>query len=101
MAVLRVKVLMTTVLISSIVTGVVPTRPMQQSTEAGSMASVFGENSPSAVTIIGVFFALIAVVGSTVLGWEWGASFAEQPIPFVLGACMTFIAIVVTLQRKL
>ncbi|PSP72941.1 multidrug transporter [Halobacteriales archaeon QS_3_64_16] len=66
------------------------------------MSSVSGRSSSStAMTVLGVLVALIAVIGTTFLGWEWSASFAEQPIPFVLGACVAVIAIAVTLRRRL
>jgi FtsH-binding integral membrane protein len=52
------------------------------------------------MTVLGVLVALIAIVGTTFLGWEWGASFAEQPIPFVLGVCVAILAIAVTLRRR-
>lgn len=57
------------------------------------MSADLGGDSPSVLTIVGVAVALVAVVGTTFLGWEWGASFAEQPIPFVLGACAAIIAL--------
>jgi hypothetical protein len=66
------------------------------------MASVSGRNASStAMTVLGALVALIAIIGTTFLGWEWGASFAEQPIPSVLGACTAVVAIAVTLQRRL
>jgi cobalamin biosynthesis protein CobD/CbiB len=66
------------------------------------MSSVSGRSSSStAMTVLGVLVALIAVIGTTFLGWEWGASFAEQPIPFVLGVCVAIVAITVTLRGRL
>jgi F0F1-type ATP synthase assembly protein I len=65
------------------------------------MSSVFGSDaSPTAVTVLGVLVALIAIIGTTLLGWEWGASFSEGPVPFVLGVCVAVVAIALTLRRR-
>lgn len=50
-------------------------------------------------TVIGVLFVLVALVGTTFFGWEWGGSFAEQPIAIVVGVVAAVIAVVVMLRR--
>jgi multisubunit Na+/H+ antiporter MnhG subunit len=80
----------------------VPTKLIQQGIELLRMAGLFSRNSSSTVTtVFGVLVGLIAIVGTTFLGWEWGASFAEQPIPFVLGAGVAIIALALTVQKRL
>ena len=78
----------------------VPTKLIQQIIELLRIGSLFSRNSSSAIaTVFGVLVGLIAIVGTTFLGWGWGASFAEQPIPFVLGAGAAIIALALTVQK--
>ena len=65
-----------------------------------SMVDLFRGDLSSITTSLGVVIAAIAVIGTTTLGWEWGASFAEQPIPFVLGVCAVAVVILSALYRR-
>lgn len=61
------------------------------------MASVFKRDTSTIGTIVGVAVFVIAWLGSTFLGWEWGAS--GQPIVFVVGGLAAIAAVWVTLQK--
>lgn len=47
---------------------------------------------------LGALVALVAVVGTTVLGWEFGA--VDDPIPVVLGLACAALALGWTLYRR-
>ena len=53
------------------------------------MVSLFERDTSTIGTVVGVLVMTIAVFGSTVLGWEWGAS--GQPIAFVVGVVAVVI----------
>ena len=53
------------------------------------MVSLFERGTSTIGTVIGVLVMIIAVFGSTVLGWEWGAS--GQPIAFAVGVVAVVI----------
>ncbi len=48
------------------------------------MVSLFERDTSTIGAVVGVLVMAIAVFGSTVLGWEWGAS--GQPIAFAVVA---------------
>ena len=56
------------------------------------MVNTLNKLSRSTLAAALVLIALISVVGTTVLGWEWGASFTQQPIPMILIVCSGIIA---------
>ncbi|MFB6293656.1 MAG: multidrug transporter [Halonotius sp.] len=47
-------------------------------------------------TVIGVVAALVAVVGTQLLGWEWGSG---QTVPTVIGVVVAVVAVAVALNR--
>ena len=49
-------------------------------------------------TIIGLIVVVIAIGGSVLFDWEWGA-FPNQPVPLVIGAIAAIAAIVVTVHQ--
>jgi biopolymer transport protein ExbB/TolQ len=49
-------------------------------------------------TVVGILVALVAVVGSQFLGWEWGGG---QLVPTIIGVAVAVIAIVLAGQRAL
>ncbi|WP_254762574.1 multidrug transporter [Natrinema marinum] len=58
--------------------------------------SLGGDSSPL-LTAIGVTVALVALVGTQVLGWEWGS---DQLLPTVIGAVAGVIAVYVFVTRR-
>ncbi|WP_254521548.1 multidrug transporter [Natrinema caseinilyticum] len=61
------------------------------------MSLSFGRSSSPLVTAIGVAFALVAIIGTQVLGWEWGSG---QLVPTILGVVAAILAIFVVLSRR-
>jgi hypothetical protein len=61
------------------------------------MASLFGRDTSTVGTAVGVVVVAIALFGSTVLGWEWGAS--GQPVAFAVGAVCALAAGWVSLRK--
>lgn len=61
------------------------------------MALSLGRNSSPLVTAIGVAVALVAVVGTQVLGWEWGSG---RLVPSIIGVVVAAIAVFVVLSRR-
>ena len=61
------------------------------------MASIFERDTSTIGTVIGVLVFAVALLGSMVLGWEWGAS--GQPIAFLVGGIAALAAVWVTLRR--
>ncbi|WP_435076533.1 multidrug transporter [Halococcus sp. AFM35] len=53
------------------------------------MVSLFERDTSTIGTVIGILAVGVALFGSTVLGWEWGAS--GQPIAFVVGVVAVVI----------
>jgi uncharacterized membrane protein len=51
------------------------------------------------VTWIGVLVALVAVVGSTVFGWRFGAG-ASNPVAFGVALAAVGVAVVSTLRER-
>lgn len=61
------------------------------------MARSFGLGSSPAITAIGIVFALIAVVGTQFLGWEWGSG---QFVPIVIGVVAAVVGVFVFVVRR-
>lgn len=61
------------------------------------MASKYGDQS-SVITAVGLLFALIAIVGTQFLGWEWGS---DQLVPTLIGVIAAGVALVVVSRRLL
>ncbi|OYR56685.1 multidrug transporter [Halorubrum halodurans] len=59
------------------------------------MVSGFHGRSPVA-TVLGVLVAIVAVVGTRFLGWEWGSG---RLVPTVVGVAAAGIAVVVVARR--
>lgn len=49
-------------------------------------------------TAIGVAVAAVAIVGTQVFGWEWGAG---QLVPTIIGAVVAAVAVVLVVQGAL
>ncbi|ELY65834.1 hypothetical protein [Natrinema versiforme] len=60
------------------------------------MARSLGRNSSPLVTAIGLAVALVAIVGTQVLGWEWGSG---QLLPTIIGVAAAVVAVFVFLDR--
>lgn len=50
------------------------------------------------LTYVGVLIAAVALVGTLLLGWQWGG---DDPIPTVIGAGVALIAVGWTVYSKL
>ncbi|MGQ3412975.1 multidrug transporter [Natrinema sp. LN54] len=61
------------------------------------MARSLGRNSSPLLTAIGLAVALVAIVGTQVLGWEWGSG---QLLPTIIGVAAAVIAVFVLLSRR-
>ncbi|QCS40979.1 multidrug transporter [Natrinema versiforme] len=61
------------------------------------MARSLGRNSSPLLTAIGLAVALVAIVGTQVLGWEWGSG---QLLPTIIGVAAAVIAVFVFLNRR-
>jgi biopolymer transport protein ExbB/TolQ len=59
------------------------------------MVSGYQNQSP-VITAVGIFVAIIAIVGTQFFGWEWGSG---QFIPTILGVVVAGIAVVVVTRR--
>ncbi|ELZ04092.1 hypothetical protein [Natrialba aegyptia] len=55
------------------------------------------ETRSDLITTLGILVALIAVVGTQVLGWEWGST---ELVPTVLGVAAAVIAISYAVYRR-
>lgn len=49
-------------------------------------------------TVIGLLVAVVAIVGTQMLGWEWGS---EQLVPTIIGVAVAGIAVVLVVRRLL
>jgi biopolymer transport protein ExbB/TolQ len=47
-------------------------------------------------TVIGLLVAVVAIVGTQMLGWEWGS---EQLLPTIIGVAVAGIAVVLVVRR--
>jgi len=61
------------------------------------MVASDGRQSPL-LTAVGVVVALVAVVGTQVLGWEWGSG---GGVPTTIGIAVAGIAVAVAARRVL
>jgi hypothetical protein len=50
----------------------------------------------SVITAFGAFVALLAIVGTRFLGWEWGDG---RLVPTLVGVAVAGIAVLLTLER--
>ncbi|MFC7215754.1 multidrug transporter [Saliphagus sp. GCM10025334] len=50
----------------------------------------------SLVSVLGLLVAVVAIVGTQVLGWEWGAG---QLVPTIIGVVVAAIAVLVAARR--
>ncbi|MFD1570420.1 hypothetical protein [Halorubrum laminariae] len=50
-------------------------------------------------TILGLIVVVIAVGGSVLFDWEWGA-FPNQPVPLAIGAIAAIAAVLITIRRN-
>ncbi|MFC7210454.1 multidrug transporter [Natronoarchaeum sp. GCM10025321] len=48
--------------------------------------------------VIGLLVAVVAIVGTQMLGWEWGS---EQLVPTIIGVAVAGIAVVLVVRRLL
>ncbi|ELZ04031.1 hypothetical protein [Natrialba asiatica] len=55
------------------------------------------ETRSDLITTLGVLVALIAVVGTQVLGWEWGST---ELVPTVIGVAAAVIAVSYAVYRR-
>ncbi|WP_207588107.1 LPXTG cell wall anchor domain-containing protein [Halomontanus rarus] len=55
------------------------------------------DTQSSLLTAFGVLIALVAIVGTQVLGWEWGTG---QLAPTVIGLLVAGIAVLVFVRRS-
>jgi len=55
-------------------------------------------SQPPALRYVGVAVAVVAVVGSVALGWEFGGT--DDPVPLVLGAAFALVAVGWTVYRR-
>ena len=51
-------------------------------------------------TLVGLIVVVIAVGGSVLFDWEWGA-FPNQPVPLVIGAIAAIAAVLITIRRNM
>ena len=61
------------------------------------MVSLFERDTSTIGTVIGSLAVGVALFGSTVLGWEWGAS--GQPVAFAVGVLAVVITGWLSLRR--
>ena len=59
------------------------------------MASGYAHDS-SLVTAFGLLVAIVAIVGTQVLGWEWGSG---RLVPTIIGVVVAGIAVVIVVRR--
>lgn len=50
----------------------------------------------SLVGVLGLLVAVVAIVGTRVLGWEWGSG---QLVPTIIGVVVAAIAVLVVVRR--
>ena len=48
------------------------------------------------VTVFGVLVAIVAIVGTRFLGWEWGSG---QLVPTIVGVVVAGVAVVIVVRR--
>lgn len=52
----------------------------------------------SLLTVFALLVAGVAVVGTQILGWEWGSG---QLLPTIIGVAVAGVAVMVAVRRKL
>ncbi|GAB3667161.1 multidrug transporter [Halopiger thermotolerans] len=62
------------------------------------MASALNRSGSPLVTAIGLAVAIVAIVGTQFLGWEWGDG---RLVPTVIGVVAAAIAVAVVVSRRL
>jgi FtsH-binding integral membrane protein len=61
----------------------------------GSMGPGYGEQS-SWITALGLLVALVAIMGTQFLDWEWGSG---QLVPTLIGVAVAGIAVLLVIRR--
>jgi len=61
------------------------------------MALSIGRTSSPAITAIGIVVALVAIIGTQYLGWEWSSG---QLVPMLIGVAAAVIAVIVVLTHR-
>ncbi|WP_126664187.1 multidrug transporter [Haloterrigena salifodinae] len=61
------------------------------------MTFSIGRSSSSIGTATGLAVALVAIVGTQFLGWEWGSG---QLVPTLIGVVAAVVALVTVLSRR-
>jgi biopolymer transport protein ExbB/TolQ len=59
------------------------------------MVSGYQGQSP-VITVFGILVAIIAIVGTQFLGWEWGSG---QLIPTIIGVVVAGTAVLIVVRR--
>ena len=62
------------------------------------LSSLSKRSDSSIGTVVGLAFVVLAVLGSTVLDWEWTASI-NQPVPLAIGVIAAAVALVIVFQK--
>ena len=57
-----------------------------------------GKNQSPVFAVVGVVVAAVALVGTQVLGWEWGSG---QLIPTMIGAAVAVFAVFAVASKRL
>ncbi|OYR78502.1 MULTISPECIES: multidrug transporter [Halorubrum] len=60
--------------------------------------ALIGSDQSSVVSAFGLLVALVAVVGTRFLGWEWGSG---RLVPTLVGVAVTGVAVAVVAGRVL
>lgn len=63
-----------------------------------NVEQLFGRNQSPLITLVGVLVAGVAVVGTQVLGWEWGSG---QLLPTIIGVAVAGLAVVLVARQRL
>lgn len=61
------------------------------------MVSSYRDQS-SVISAVGILVAIVAIVGTQFIGWEWGSG---QLVPTIIGVVVAGIAVVVVARRVL
>ena len=55
-------------------------------------------NQSTLLTAVGLLVAVVAIVGTQLLGWEWGSG---KVVPTTIGVVVAGIAVLITVNRVL
>jgi len=55
-------------------------------------------NQSTLLTAVGLLVAVVAIVGTQLLGWEWGSG---EVVPTTIGVVVAGIAVLITVNRVL